>query len=100
MVTPLREASIWGIHADPDNDGRNNFEEYTDGTNPNKHDQGNSLTSTISGSTVILKHHFSKTRPDIGYTIQYSDTLISPNWQDATSYIMDSAGQLTRTIPW
>lgn len=93
-----QETSIWGLHADPDNDGRNNFEEYTDGTNPNKHDQGNSLTSTISGSTVILKHHFSKTRPDIGYTIQYSDTLISPNWQDATSYTMDSAGQLTRTF--
>ena len=90
------EVTVWGHQADPDRDGRSNLQEYAEGTNPNQHDRGKPLVSSSSDSVITLGYRVSKARPDIGYTIQYSDTLAASSWMDATTYTMDVSGELTR----
>jgi hypothetical protein len=73
--------------ADPDGDGRNNFDEYAFGGNPGSPDSGHVPTAMRSiGQTNFLEYVYARRKtPHHGlvYTVESSSTLLSNDWSIA-----------------
>jgi hypothetical protein len=64
--------------ADPDLDGRSNFEEYVFGTNPRLHDAPAGLTVERVGAFLELTYRYRSPALDLDITLEGSEDLI--NW--------------------
>jgi hypothetical protein len=84
--TELADPAAGGDDADPDRDGRNNFEEYLSGTDPKDAQSCLEIESVEPGpvASQTVRIRFGGVA-DRTYSIQYRDTLASGSWLTLTN---------------
>lgn len=86
------EATLWGAHADPDGDGRTNFEEYTSDTNPRMSDIDPTqwaVEAGIDGDSLTLTYRNNLLSTDVNTTVETSDDL--ETWTPVDSIVISTS---------
>lgn len=92
LADPSLEETLWGANADPDGDGRTNFEEYASDTNPRIADldpaQGGVETGT-DGDELALIYQTNLQASDVTTFVEASEDLV--NWTPVDSIVVTTS---------
>jgi hypothetical protein len=80
----LANAAVSGPHADPDNDGWENFLEYATGTLPKTANASPLNISSVSANTVVLTYLRNSTATDVTVSFEHSTSLAGATWVPVT----------------
>lgn len=92
LADPTLEATLWGSDADPDGDGRVNFEEYASDTNPRMSDvdpaQGAFEVGT-DGDSLTLTFRNDLLSTDVDTSVEVSEDLMT--WTPVDSVVVSTS---------
>lgn len=95
-LTPANEATLWGAHADPDHDGRENLVEYAFNTLPLSADGQEAVTRAMSGGLLAISFPRNPLNTDLTYAVEASSTLATNDW---TIIATSTGGGATTAAP-
>jgi subtilisin family serine protease len=89
FLDPMKENTIWGSFADPDNDKLPNIAEYALGLSPLEATHGSPLTAEVAAGHLRVTYTRRKNDPALQIIPQVSSDLLT--WYDGPSYIQEVA---------
>jgi hypothetical protein len=76
LADPAKESTVWGDQADPDGDGRSNFQEFVAGTAPT--DAASRLVFNVERAAGTVRFRIVPRVEGRNYTVLVSNSLLGP----------------------
>lgn len=86
--------SIWGVKADPDNDGIDNVIEYYTGSDPNDPVSAAGTAAANDGEFLIFSFYQSKTTDGVVGNVEWSDDMENWNSDSVATQTVDDLGDV------